>query len=68
MAQKTKLHVHAVQGQLKSKLTSGSIKSTTLSQYALKMSAEVMIAVLHTALLGLFKDFTTSEITFTLLM
>jgi len=36
------------------------------SLYALKISADVIIAVLQTALLGFFKDFTMRGITFSL--
>lgn len=44
----------------------GSSESIVWSLYALKMSAEVITAVLHTALLGFFIDFTTSDITLSL--
>lgn len=40
------------------KHTSRSIKSTICSPYALKMSAQVISAVLHRALLGFLTDFT----------
>lgn len=43
--------------------TIGSNKSMISSLYDLKRSAAVMIAVLQTALLGFFNDFTVKEIT-----
>ena len=47
----------------KHQVTRGSNESIIWSLYALRMSADVIIAVLQTALLGFFRDFTTSEIT-----
>lgn len=38
------------------------------SLYALKMSAAVIIAVLQTALLGFFRDFTIKDITSSLVI
>lgn len=49
------------------RVTRESNRSVIWSLYALKMSADVMQAVLHTALLGFFSDFTTSGTTFSLL-
>ena len=49
------------------RITRESNRSVISLLYALKMSADVMHAVLHTALLGFFSDFTTSGITFSLL-
>lgn len=49
------------------KTTRESNRSVIWLLYALKMSADVMHAVLHTALLGFFSDFTTSGTTFSLL-
>ena len=50
-------------GNSEIQLTRGSNDSIITSLYALKISADVMIAVLQTALFGFFSDFTTSKIT-----
>lgn len=47
-------------------VTRGSNESVMRSPYALKMSAQVMMAVLHTALLGFFRAFTIREIALSL--